>query len=548
MVVAQESLVIEASVDDQVTPALKKTEAEVKTFANEARRGFEVADRSATKFGASTDALTNKLRSVGKAALGIVAIDFGAKLFGFSGALDVVRKSSDALAESIRDLVTGQSGLKGLTYFDRMTASANEAAAALARVRKEQTEGIFLIGNRPVGLGAIESEGTPGQLARALEAITKAQRDFEAQVKASSGVRGYFRSLTGDAPSEQSIANAQQQRARQVLDEIKREIDASTRSGNAFNAMVTERVALRQRELQLMRDEQDVLDGLAENYTLFETKRAQAFKAAADAANARRADLGFRPGFAGTAAIGQSFLAAQQAARQAYLSSPEYAYSLKEMREASGSGGTGGVFGELLQGGFVKIGEGLKRMRVELAATAREAQTFGAGMRSGFEELREFTSPSALGNRFVIDSFQNFRGFFNDLANGAKSFKEAIRDLARNFVASLADMIAQMLAFRAVAWMFGSFFGAPAAAASTSFPANTGANAPGGFSGAGLLMSSGGGGGGNRTVNVTLNVGSLDPRNAAAVILENMPAINQAIQGAIVHGTSRGLRLAVGSV
>lgn len=550
MAVAQEALIIEASVDDQVTPTLKKAEAEVKNFGKGARSGFEEADRSATKFGNTSDIVAGKIRNIFKASVALFAIDFSAKLFGFSGALDVVRKSSDALAESIRDFVTGESGLKGLTYFDRMKASAESAAAALKKVREEQAAGVYLIGGRSVGIGEIEAQGTADQVARALEAITKAQRDFEAQVKRSSGVGGLLRSLIGDTATTPSIANALQTQVREELTEIRREIDASAESGRRFNEMVAERVALRQRELQLMQDEQAQLDGLAENYTLFERQRAAAYRAAVDAANARRADLGFRPGFEGSLTISQSLLAAQQAARQSYLDSPEYQYQLRLARENSaGAGGTGGVFGDLLRGGFRKIADGLRLVRSELEQTARAASTFGAGVRSGVDELRELTSPSELGRGFAFNTFQSFRGFFNDLADGAKSFSDAVRDLARNFVASLADMIAQMLAFRAVAGIFGGFGLLPPFGAASGVAGGGGALGgalAGGGAGLPLLAPPGGGRGGN--VNFTLNVASLDPRGAADVVLSAMPQIQRALTGAISAGTDRGFRVAVGSV
>lgn len=50
-------------------------------------------------------------------------------------------------------------------------------------------------------------------------------------------------------------------------------------------------------------------------------------------------------------------------------------------------------------------------------------------------------------------------GFFNDLIEGAKSFKEAFRDMVRSFLQGVAQMIAQQLALNAVK-AIGSAFGA----------------------------------------------------------------------------------------
>lgn len=50
-------------------------------------------------------------------------------------------------------------------------------------------------------------------------------------------------------------------------------------------------------------------------------------------------------------------------------------------------------------------------------------------------------------------------GFFNDLIDGAKSFKDAFLDMVRSFVAGVAKMIAQELALRAVRGLFSMFSG-----------------------------------------------------------------------------------------
>jgi hypothetical protein len=50
-------------------------------------------------------------------------------------------------------------------------------------------------------------------------------------------------------------------------------------------------------------------------------------------------------------------------------------------------------------------------------------------------------------------------GFFTDLATGAKSFKDAFLDMVRNFIAGIAQMIAQKLALKAVDAIVGMFHG-----------------------------------------------------------------------------------------
>lgn len=60
-------------------------------------------------------------------------------------------------------------------------------------------------------------------------------------------------------------------------------------------------------------------------------------------------------------------------------------------------------------------------------------------------------------------------GFFNDLIDGAKSFKEAFIDMVRSFAAGVAKMIAQELALRAVRSIMGAWGGASPSAKGNVF-------------------------------------------------------------------------------
>jgi hypothetical protein len=64
-------------------------------------------------------------------------------------------------------------------------------------------------------------------------------------------------------------------------------------------------------------------------------------------------------------------------------------------------------------------------------------------------------------NQFMADvknqAVQSLTGFFSDLASGAKTFKDAFLDMVRNFVAGIAQMIAQKLALKAVDAIFSAF-------------------------------------------------------------------------------------------
>ena len=112
-------------------------------------------------------------------------------------------------------------------------------------------------------------------------------------------------------------------------------------------------------------------------------------------------------------------------------------------------------------------------------------------------------------------------GFFTDLATGAKSFGDAVRDAARNFIASLARMAAEALAKRAILALIGG----PAAA-------GAGGGSEGGLISA-LFKHSGGmvgaSGGTTRMMNPLLFVGA--PRYHAGGMVglkaDERPAILQ---------------------
>jgi hypothetical protein len=112
-------------------------------------------------------------------------------------------------------------------------------------------------------------------------------------------------------------------------------------------------------------------------------------------------------------------------------------------------------------------------------------------------------------------------GFFTDLATGAKSFGDAVRDAARNFIQSLARMAAEALAKRAILALIGG----PAAA-------GAGGGSEGGLISA-LFRHSGGmvgaSGGTTRMMNPLLFVGA--PRYHAGGMVglkaDERPAILQ---------------------
>lgn len=55
-------------------------------------------------------------------------------------------------------------------------------------------------------------------------------------------------------------------------------------------------------------------------------------------------------------------------------------------------------------------------------------------------------------------------GFFNDLIEGAKSFKDAFTDMVRSFLQGVAQMMARELALKAISNIMASLGGVPVSA------------------------------------------------------------------------------------
>lgn len=102
--------------------------------------------------------------------------------------------------------------------------------------------------------------------------------------------------------------------------------------------------------------------------------------------------------------------------------------------------------------------EQLRALRVEMAgylATMRAGSPEQIAAQQGLDELdASIASVTASQNKFKMQIEDQaagaLGGFFNDLIDGARSFKDAFLDMVRSFVAGVAKMIAQELALRAV--------------------------------------------------------------------------------------------------
>lgn len=70
-------------------------------------------------------------------------------------------------------------------------------------------------------------------------------------------------------------------------------------------------------------------------------------------------------------------------------------------------------------------------------------------------------SQNTLRNNAKSSAFDALNGFFNDLATGAKSFKDAFKDMVVNFIQGLARMAAEALSKQIIGTLFGVFAPGP---------------------------------------------------------------------------------------
>jgi hypothetical protein len=220
-------------------------------------------------------------------------------------------------------------------------------------------------------------------------------------------------------------------------------------------------------------------------------------------------------------------------------------------------------------------------------AAAAATGTFTGGIQKALASYKELSEQ--LGGQLVHGSVNALRTLGNDLAAGGDRAREAWDGFARNFLGNIADMISQMLAFKAIAGAFGAFgFDVPKLG---GISAAQGGIFAGGLQGA-HLQSYGPGGiavgpqfarigdnpaqveavvplpGRNRgipvefrgghgpatgsasySLNLALTVVSLDPRGAAQVIEgalpELMPKIAHGFASMVQSGRVRNLNLAI---
>lgn len=104
----------------------------------------------------------------------------------------------------------------------------------------------------------------------------------------------------------------------------------------------------------------------------------------------------------------------------------------------------------------------LRKLRAEAAAAYNQApspETLAVLRELDTEILQITESQKRFRNEAKQGAVDALTGFFTDLATGAKSFKDAFKDMVLNFIQGLARMAAQALAQRAILSMFNAFGG-----------------------------------------------------------------------------------------
>ena len=100
------------------------------------------------KTGGIMGAVEEKFRGLGKAAVGIFAADVVAKVFGFTSAMDVLQKASNAVANSIKSIGVELLGLKNIQEQEQVLENLAEQMSKLEEMRKAQFFTLVTRGNQ----------------------------------------------------------------------------------------------------------------------------------------------------------------------------------------------------------------------------------------------------------------------------------------------------------------------------------------------------------------------------------------------------------------
>lgn len=557
---AEEKLIIDVQTKDSLTPALEKAKVGVKSFADEAKAQFgkigqnvsalpkaldatsaaiERTEKKATSF---ADIAGKKFSALGKAAVGIFTADVVAKALGFSSALGAINIASEALAGSFSRAVKELLGF-GPAYEQAQRAAVRyEEAVANARANREKNQ----ISRRETipGLGSVSFDlspflGLPGTQFDAAAEATEAQRRRILEL----GER--FRSVVGAEARDEFGTSAASNAA------FKAQIKAEFAAASSGIRKAVEDAITR----QIIADSRAAVGALGGGGGGGQGAFVGPIQPGASLNPNIPAGFEFITGGGGSAfndTRGARFAAIQAAQQRQQLLAAQAAFpSIQAFEGAAGSGGrstpqgSSALLGKLLglgKSGIEELVSPFSKLTTEIA----KAGPFALQLSQSMDELGR-SIKSGIGSQVVFGAFNAFSSFFERAIQG----QATLRDLGRSFVSLGAQILSQQAAFRLISFLFPSFgfgVGGGGVGAITGGGGGLGGLGFAGAGGGGVPLPLMSGNGGGHQVAVSLNVASIDPRNAAAVILEQMPAIQRGLAAAIVSGQSRNLRMAVGSV
>lgn len=559
---------------DEVTKAsgeTKATLAEIPAVSKQLGDGFDLPIQKSQKLGQSLDETSKKgnllksaLGSLGKRAPAFIGVDLLTRVAGFNGLMDVYNKLLDEAADGIRELI----GL-GPRRKEQIKSEAEELdklTKALKDVSAARSENTFTVENTRFGIGEeFNIDELTGKFRE--EALARIKANQEAQIY-NKTVGETFDSLERlrvklkDLKTQQDAYEEEQKRIAQAT----RDAEAADRAwkdelqkGKAYTTRIEATERLRQAHKQLADETLELADA-------FEKFADVQGKFDAGAAIKRRNEGAkqlielLKPLGSFTNNLFKGASEKTKAEADAVIFLAQEVERLNEVEKAN-------IFLEQ------------ERQRLIVKRT-QEDFTFGlkAGVGDVLTDLKDLNR--VLGQELAGGTFDAFRGLFRDVASGAKSASDAIKDLGKNFLGLISDIFAQIAAKQIVSGIFGGFGldlntllglekgGVVGGNLLGSLPikqyahggiadspqlAVFGEGKAGQFGEAFVPLGGNrripvefkGGGSGGDSFQITLNVGSLDPRTAAQVIMANMDTIADGVASSLQTGRKRGLVSAV---
>lgn len=526
--------------------------------------GFDKSAKSAKMFGTSLGVIGGLLK---RSPLLILA-DLASRVAGFNGVMDLFNRTMNGAADWIREWI-GLAPAHVDAVEDQVKA-VSKLRAELEAIGEASRANIFDASGQSFDLSGLEGQFRTEGLARLAA--------FEASAPFRSG-------SFEDSARLRADLDALRERQKAYTAEVK----ATERAQAEWNKALERGAAIVQRREDLERRRQAVVDladatrgfvGVMRDLAVAEALAAQASqrRAAADALakaefagalergaaiKREREEMEVLAASAGPLVTIMRDLAVQQAG-QSLAATQFLAEETARLAEE-----------QRLMGIAVDEATAYLDEQNRIRQQARES-TFGFGFGEVLNNLKEIDR--FLGAQIAGGAFEGLRSLFGDVATGAKSASEAIKEFGRNFVAMIADIFAQKAAAGLLTGLFNGTFldGAqelakggvmqgqrigslPVKAYSGGGIADSpqvaiyGEGSAGQFGEAFVPLSGNrripvemrGGGGGGPVLNATFQVNSLDPTTAANVIMSNMDLIGRGITSMLQSGQDRALRTAV---